>query len=243
MKIIGILALAIVLLWLWNLGVFTYLMPSVIAKEKLSKEYGGVYVFYPEFREEIKKREKERKEEDDKLFAIVNEKARKKMKEKYGFTDEDIQKLNTPQSDYFKQKQYDEVWNKFYRQIYAGFEEKYPQTLSNGCKYHNKAFGPYREYFEPYYEKIKEFVGEEVYKKLKPSLRTTSFYECGDGKKVMITIYTEFLDVYTQYGLFGDTGKGIRLTNNVLIEIGGSNTFELKDGKFEKTQEIARDFL
>ncbi|RDU70434.1 hypothetical protein CQA57_08125, partial [Helicobacter anseris] len=68
MKVIGILVLAFILLWLWNLGVFTYLMPKVIAKEKLSKEYGGVYVFYPEFREEIKKRERERREYMDRFF-------------------------------------------------------------------------------------------------------------------------------------------------------------------------------
>ena len=199
MKIIGILALAIVLLWLWNLGVFTYLMPSVIAKEKLSKEYGGVYVFYPEFREEIKKREKERRAYMDKYLG-------EKIK----------------------------IGDKFQFVNFTYVDSILPQTLSNGCKYHNQAFGPYREYFEPYYEKIKEFVGEEVYKKLKPSLKITSFYRCKDGSEELITIYTDILDIYTQYGLFGDTGKGIRLTNNVLIDIGGSNTFELRDGKFEK---------
>ncbi|MCE3047787.1 hypothetical protein, partial [Helicobacter kayseriensis] len=205
-KLFGIFVLAIGMLWLWNDGFFVRLMPSYIKKEKLSEKYGGVYVFYPEFREEIKKRERERQKEDDKLYAVVTKKAREKMKKEYGFTDEDIQKANTSQGDYFKKKQYNEVWNQIYRQVYAGFEEKYPQILSNGCTYHNQAFGPYREYFEPYYEKIKEFVGEEAYKKLKLSLRTTSFYECGDGKKVIITIYTDILDIYTQYGLFGDEG-------------------------------------
>ena len=219
---------------MWNDGDFIRFMPSVIAKEKLSKEYGGVYVFYPEFREEIKKREKERKEEKDKLIAIAKKETNKIVKEKYGFTDEDIKAVVTPQGDYFKKNQYNEVWREVTKEVYAGFEEKYPQTLSNGCKYHNQAFGPYREYFEPYYEKIKEFVGEEVYKKLKPSFRTTSFYECGDGKKVMITLWTDIGTTYKKFGLFGDEGAGFSLTETEEIGIGGSNTFELRDGKFEK---------
>ncbi|MCE3049176.1 hypothetical protein, partial [Helicobacter kayseriensis] len=181
--------------------------------------------------------------EKDKLFPIAEKKTNEIVKKKYKFTDEDIKEATTPQGDYFKKKQYDEAWREAYKQVYAGFEEKYPQTLSNGCTYHNQAFGPYREYFEPYYEKIKEFVGEEAYKKLKLSLKTTSFYECGDGKKVIITIYTDILDICTQYGLFGDEGAGFRLTNNVLIQIGGSNTFELRNGKFEKVDKVARDFL
>ena len=183
-------------------------MPSVIAKEKLSKEYGGVYVFYPEFREEIKKREKERRAYMDKYLG-------EKIK----------------------------IGDKFQFVNFTYVDSILPQTLSNGCKYHNQAFGPYREYFEPYYEKIKEFVGEEVYEKLKPSLRTTSFYECGDGKKVMITIYTAIGTTYKKFGLFGDSGSGFSLTETQGISIGGSNTFELRDGKFVKTQEIARDFL
>ncbi|MCE3047813.1 hypothetical protein [Helicobacter kayseriensis] len=201
MKLFGIFVLAIGMLWLWNDGFFVRLMPSYIKKEKLSEKYGGVYVFYPEFREEIKKRERERREYMDKYLGEEI-----KIGEKTQFVD------------------------------FTYVDSILPQILSNGCTYHNQAFGPYREYFEPYYEKIKEFVGEEAYKKLKLSLRTTSFYECGDGKKVIITIYTDILDIYTQYGLFGDEGAGFRLTNNVLIQIGGSNTFELRNGKFEKVE-------
>ena len=193
-------------------------MPSVIAKEKLSKEYGGVYVFYPEFREEIKKREKERDELAEKLRDEITSNPR-------------------------QIKDSDGKWKTIYAWDFTRINEALPQTLSNGCKYHNQAFGPYDPLFDSYYEKIREFVGEEVYKKLKPSLKITSFYRCKDGSEELITIYTDILDIYTQYGLFGDTGKGIRLTNNVLIDIGGTNTFELRDGKFEKTQEIARDFL
>ena len=204
MKVIGILVLAFVLLWLWNQGVFTYLMPSVIAKEKLSKEYGGVYVFYPEFREEIKKREGERKEYMDKFFEKQDV-----------FTKNDLAKLDSI----------------------------LPQTLSNGCKYHNQAFGPYEAIFEPYYEKIKEFVGEEVYKRLKSSLVITSFYRCKDGSEGLITLYTAIGTTYKKFGLFGDEGAGFSLTETQGISIGGSNTFELRDGKFVKTQEIARDFL
>ena len=195
-KYFGFIYFVIVIIgmvWLFN-----YLSPTsrkIRMLEKLSKEYGGVYVFYPEFREEIKKRERKRKEYMDKFFEKQDV-----------FTKNDLAKLDSI----------------------------LPQTLSNGCKYHNQAFGPYREYFEPYYEKIKEFVGEEVYEKLKPSFRTTSFYECGDGKKVMITIYTAIGTTKREFGIFGDEGRGFFLSKRVGVDIGGSNTFELRDGKFEK---------
>ncbi|RDU71288.1 hypothetical protein CQA57_07900, partial [Helicobacter anseris] len=132
MKVIGILVLAFILLWLWNLGVFTYLMPKVIAKEKLSKEYGGVYVFYPEFREEIKKRERERDELAEKLRDEIT-------------------------SDPRQIKDSDGKMKTIYAWDFTRINEALPQILSNGCKYHNQAFAPYNVIFEPYYEKIKEF--------------------------------------------------------------------------------------
>ena len=59
----------------------------------------------------------------------------------------------------------------------------------------------------------------------------------------MITIYTAIGTTYKKFGLFGDEGAGFSLTETEGISIGGSNTFELRDGKFVKTQEIAEDFL
>lgn len=209
MKVIGILVLAFVLLWLWNQGVFTYLMPSVIAKEKLSKEYGGVYVFYPEFREEIKKRERERKE----LFE--------KIKDEISSNPRQI-------------KDSDGKWKTIYDTDFTRINEALPQTLSNGCKYHNQAFGPYDVIFEPYYEKIKEFVGEEVYKRLKPFLKITSFYRCEDGSEGLITVWTDIYYTKTRLGLFGDEGAGFSLAENYAVNLEGANTFELREGKFEK---------
>lgn len=209
MKVIGILVLAFVLLWLWNQGVFTYLMPSVIAKEKLSKEYGGVYVFYPEFREEIKKRERERDELAEKLRDEITSKPR-------------------------QIKGSDGKWKTIYDTDFTRINEALPQTLSNGCKYHNQAFGPYDAIFEPYYEKIKEFVGEEVYKRLKPFLKITSFYRCEDGSEGLITVWTDIGTTKREFGIFGDEGRGFFLSKRVGVDIGGSNTFELREGKFKK---------
>ncbi|RDU71986.1 hypothetical protein CQA57_07260 [Helicobacter anseris] len=199
MKVIGILVLAFILLWLWNQGVFRHFMPSYIKEKKLSEKYGGVYVFYPEFREEIKKRERERREYMDKYLGEEI-----KIGDKSQFVD------------------------------FTYVNSILPQTLSNGCKYHNQAFGPYDSLFDSYYEKIKEFVGEEVYKKLKPSLVITSFYRCEDGSEGLITLWTDIGTTYKKFGIFGDEGAGFSLTKTEEIGIGGSNTFELVDGKFVK---------
>ena len=173
----------------------------------ISEKYGGVYVFYPEFREEIKKREKERRAYMDKYLGEEI-----KIGDKTQFVD------------------------------FTYVDSILPQTLSNGCKYHNRAFAPYNQIFEPYYEKIKEFVGEEVYKRLKPFLKITSSYRCEGRDGVIITIYTDIYYTKTKFGFFGDEGRGFSLSKAYSVDIGGSNTFELRDGKFVKTQEIAKGF-
>ena len=215
-KYFGFIYFVIVIIgivWLFN-----YLSPTsrkIRMLEKLSREYGGVYVFYPEFREEIKKRERERKE----LFE--------KIKDEISSNPRLI-------------KDSDGEWKTIYDTDFTRINEALPQTLSNGCKYHNQAFAPYNAIFEPYYEKIKEFVGEEAYKRLKPSLRITSSYRCEGGDGVIITIYTAIGTTYTEFGIFGNEGTGVYFSQDVDINIGGSNTFELRDGKFVKVDKKSR---
>lgn len=57
-------------------------------------------------------------------------------------------------------------------------EEKY-SILSNGCKYYLKGLSVQEDKetdLSPYREKIKEYMGDEVYNTLKGGLKATSYY-------------------------------------------------------------------
>ena len=167
--------------------------------ERIADEYGGIYVFDKEIRDEIKQREKEREE------------AR--------------QKVTTGDT--------------FWEQIEA-IDKNLPRILSNGCKYYIK--GPSKQELHEndwslYYQKIKEYMGEEVFNKLKRRLGVTSYYIDKNGKVIPITMLTYISTTITTYGLYGDEGAGFRLTNSYSVDIAGDNIFYLENGKFIKSDE------
>lgn len=127
----------------------------------------------------------------------------------------------------------------FWEQIEA-IDKNLPQILSNGCKYYIK--GPLKQELKEndwslYYQKIKEYMGDEVYNRLKGGLRVTSYYLDKNGKVIPITMVTYISDTITTYGLYGDEGAGFRLTNSYSVDIAGDNIFYLENGKFIKSDE------
>ena len=166
---------------------------------RIADEYGGIYVFDKEIRDEIIALQKQ---------ELIE---RKKVS------------LDDPN---------------FVKKMVA-LEEKY-SILSNGCKYYIKGLSK-KELQEtdlnPYYQKIKEYMGDEVYNRLKGGLRVTSYYLDKNGKVIPITMFTYISTTITTYGLYGDEGSGFRLTNSYSYGITGDNIFYLENGKFIKSDE------
>ncbi|WP_210670819.1 hypothetical protein, partial [Helicobacter pullorum] len=166
---------------------------------RIAEEYGGIYVFDKEIRDEIIQKEKEREE------------ARQKV---------------TLGDTFWEQRE--------------AIDKNLPQILPNGCKYYIKGLSK-KELQEtdlnPYYQKIKEYMGDEVYNRLKGGLRVTSYYLDKNGKVIPITMLTYISTTITTYGLYGDEGAGFRLTNSYSVDIAGDNIFYLENGKFIKSDE------
>lgn len=130
----------------------------------------------------------------------------------------------------------------FWEQIEA-IDKNLPQILSNGYKY-SDGLGYYEKEYEPYYQKIKEYMGEEIFKELKPVIILTSFYrikEKDKEKHIPITFLVEFTWTITTYGLYGDEGAGFRFTETRETGTGGDNIFYLENGKFIKSNEKRKD--
>lgn len=166
---------------------------------RIAEEYGGIYVFDKEIRDEIIQKEKERGE------------ARQKV---------------TLGDTFWEQRE--------------SIDKNLPQILSNGCKYYIK--GPSKQELKEndwslYYQKIKEYMGEEIFEKLKKGLAITSYYVDKNGKVIPITMFTYISTTITTYGLYGDEGSGFRLTNSYSYGITGDNIFYLENGKFIKSDE------
>ena len=172
---------------------------------RIAEEYGGIYVFDKEIRDEIIQKEKGKKEYRGKYLG-----------------------------------EYIQVGNETHFVDFTYLNNKFPQILSNGCKYYIK--GPSKQELKEndwslYYQKIKEYMGEEIFEKLKKGLAITSYYVDKNGKVIPITMFTYISTTITTYGLYGDEGSGFRLTNSYSYGITGDNIFYLENGKFIKSDE------
>ncbi|RTK16444.1 hypothetical protein C3H34_10035, partial [Campylobacter jejuni] len=96
-------------------------------------------------------------------------------------------------------------------------EKKFPQVLSNGCKYYRNDYNykigesnfnfKDKPEFAYYEDQFKAYMGEENYKKLRPYLGMTTYYVC-EGKKYPVVFDTMIDYKVKSYGLFGDEGRG-----------------------------------
>ena len=125
------------------------------------------------------------------------------------------------------------------RKNLKGFDEKYPQTLSNGKKYYTswidyeRDTGKKAEIPEKYISKIKELMGNDNYKKSPNRPILVGFYE-DNNQIVPIELSMSYTYYKTKYGLFGDEGMGIRFKDEERIFIPGGNKFILINNKFIK---------
>ena len=194
---------------------------------KFAKEYSGLYVFEPKFRDEVEEIQQKRYE----LFVRAYNKALrskgiKSTKTMYG----------SP------------LWEQLEaisRDVDRELDETYPQILSNGCKYSDHSYylyslysekKGYKKIFQPYLDKIKEYMGEEVFEKLSKDLAVTSYYVDKNNEMIPIVIQAGTPAVKTTYGLYGDESRP-RFTETKPVTLVGNNIFYLKNDKFVKSND------
>ena len=124
------------------------------------------------------------------------------------------------------------------RKNLKGFDTKYPQILSNGKKYYTRWIdyeretGKKAEIPETYINKIKEFIGDD-FNKQKPELLMFYLYE-DNGIAIPITVRASYTYVKTKYGLFGDEGRGVKLSKQNFVTRTSRSEFHIINGKFER---------
>ena len=149
----------------------------------------------------------------------------------------EIEKREKERSDYmddfFKNNK-----RNFKRDDLAIMDKKLPQILSNGKKYYTRWIdyenqtGKKAEIPETYINKIKEFIGDD-FNKQKPELLMFYLYE-DNGIAIPITVRASYTYVKTKYGLFGDEGRGVKLSKQNFVTRTSRSEFHIINGKFER---------
>ena len=111
-------------------------------------------------------------------------------------------------------------------------DEKFPQILSNGKRYF--LGGTSSKISQSCYEKIYNFIGHENLKKYEPWIFSNLYYKDKEDNIVQISCTVVYERVKTQYGLFGDEGRGFSFKKNSFESLGGGNKFILINNKFIK---------
>ena len=182
--------------------------------ENLASKYGGVYVFNQKFVEEIEKREAERKELSKTLGDKIRSNPRKiKQGDKFiTIYDVDMTLIN----------------------------KQLPQTLSNGKKYYTRWIDYKKEMKRDakipknFIDMIINFISLENFNKQKPYLDLGKLYVDDNGEVVPISIDVYYEIYSTKYGLFGDEGRGVKLSKQNFVTRTSRSEFHIINGKFER---------
>ncbi|WP_107785479.1 tRNA 2-selenouridine synthase [Campylobacter concisus] len=173
--------------------------------ENLAKQYGGIYIFDEKFEKEIERQEQ------------IRDSKRKEI----------LERIKTiPNKNERNQKMREILKTEFYD------NPKMDQTLSNGKPYF--LGGTSSKISQSCYEKIYNFIGHENLKKYEPWIFSNLYYKDKEDNIVQISCTVVYERVKTQYGLFGDEGRGFSFKKNSFESLGGGNKFILINNKFIK---------
>ena len=109
-----------------------------------------------------------------------------------------------------------------------GFDQKFPQTLSNGKQYYLRS--NYRGKVvipEEVSLKIKNYIGEKAYKHC--SIVIEEFYIDDNEQLQVISLSLMFYVGYTKFGFFGDEGRGFSLSRKDVKTLPGNNKIYIED--------------
>ena len=116
--------------------------------------------------------------------------------------------------------------------------EKLPRILSNGKRYYTRWIdyenqtGKEAKVPEVYINKIKEFIGDD-FSKQRPELLMLYLYEDKD-MAIPVTVRVSYTYVKTSYGLYGDEGRGFKLSKQNFVTRTSKDRFILTNNKFIK---------
>ena len=119
-------------------------------------------------------------------------------------------------------------------------DQKLPQTLSNGKRYYENSTDYENQTKKKikiptqYKEKVINFIGIDNYNKYKPGFDLGYFCIDKEGNIEVIDMTVDYYIVKTDYGLFGDEGRGFSFKQNRYVNISGGNKFILTNNKFIK---------
>ncbi|WP_187424712.1 hypothetical protein, partial [Campylobacter concisus] len=117
---------------------------------------------------------------------------------------------------------------------------KMDQTLSNGKRYYENSTDYENQTKKKikipieYKEKVINFIGIDNYNKYKPGFDLGYFCIDKEGNIEVIDMTVDYYIVKTDYGLFGDEGRGFSFKQNRYVNISGGNKFILTNNKFIK---------
>ncbi len=118
--------------------------------------------------------------------------------------------------------------------------EKLPRILSNGKRYYENSTDYENQTKKKikiptqYKEKVINFIGIDNYNKYKPGFDLGYFCIDQEGNIEVIDMTVDYYIVKTDYGLFGDEGRGFSFKQNRYVNISGGNKFILINNKFIK---------
>ena len=181
--------------------------------ENLAKQYGVVYIFDEKFEKEIERQEQ------------IRESKRKEI----------LERIKTiPNKNERNQKMREILKTEFYD------NPKMDQTLSNGKRYYENSTDYENQTKKKikiptqYKEKVINFIGIDNYNKYKPGFDLGYFCIDKQGNIEVIDMTVDYYIVKTDYGLFGDEGRGFSFKQNRYVNISGGNKFILTNNKFIK---------
>ncbi|MBE9829948.1 tRNA 2-selenouridine synthase [Campylobacter concisus] len=135
---------------------------------------------------------------------------------------------NDYMDDFFKNNK-----RNFKRSDLEIMDQKFPQTLSNGKRYYENSTDYENQTKKKikipaeYKEKVINFIGIDNYNKYKPGFDLDYFCIDKEGNIEVIDMTVDYYIVKTDYGLFGDEGRGFSFKKNSFESLGGGNKFIL----------------